>query len=373
MKFTVLQSDLAKFISYVGRIVDSKPSLPVLGNILIDAQTDKIILMATNLEITTHIKIPASVTEMGVTTVPARTFSEYILSLTDGTIELVKKGQVLSVTAGSSSAQFNTMNPDNFPQMPESKGDPEMVFNAGELKTAMELVTFSAGVDATSPVFTGVYLASCEEGVSFVSTDGYRLSRYTLKIKDKSQKLPWLIPVKALKEFLKFVAGSQSDNLVNFYLVSNSKQLLIEYKNIKMYTRLIEGEFPDYKAVIPTTHQTTVEMDFESFREVIKQVNIFARDIPGNKVLMTVNAKEKKVFFEATLAEVGSNKSTLTSNIEGNDLKIMFSAKQLSDFISNIQAEKIHFEGSTSESAGVFKIVGNDNYIHIIMPMTLGN
>ncbi|MBN1374497.1 DNA polymerase III subunit beta [Candidatus Dojkabacteria bacterium] len=372
MKFSIKTTDIAKYMANIGRLVDPKPSIPVLGNILINASKDGVMFTASNLELSMQVTLKADVSDTGVTTVPARTFSEFILSIPEDEIEVSTDGKLLHVKTKKTQAQFNTVEPEDFPEVPKPNGDAEFVISTKELAKALLYVTFAAGNDGTSPVFRGVCFDKAEKGLSLVASDGYRLSQYFVKGVDKIDSLPWIVPVKPLREIEKLIAGAEDDkDLIKFYLVGDKKQLLISYDGITIVSRLIEGEYPDYKSVIPADSHTTAEFDYETFKDALKQTNIFARDIPGNKTLLSFDSKGNKVSLEATLVEVGSNKSELTGKVSGNDLKIIFSSKSLTELFNTIKAEQILFEGEGPEAAGVFKVPEEENFLHIIMPMSM--
>lgn len=371
MKLKVQQSELAGYISSIGRIVDSKPSLPVLGNILIEANKGSLVLSATNLEMSMRAVIKADVEEEGTTTVPAKTFAEFISSLPSGDVIMSLEGQLFHVSTEDSKAQFNTMDFDNFPEMPEHSGKADMSLSAQELEKALGCVLFSASVDHSSPVFTGIYFDKAEKGLTLVSSDGYRLSQYLMKMKSVPKTLPWLVPAKTLREISKLISGAADKATVDFYLVADGKQVLMTYGDVEVYSRVIEGDYPDYNSAIPSDTKINANMEFSAFKDALHRVNIFAREEPGNKVTMTLSANEKKIYLESTLSEVGSNRTSIPAIIKGGDMTIVFNAKNLTDFSSTISGENLVFSGTSSDFAGVFKVEGNDEYLHIVMPMSL--
>lgn len=372
MKLVLNQKELSRYISFLGHIVDPKPSLPVLGNILINAQDKNISLVATNLEVTIKVMMNIKPIQTGISTVPARTFTDLVTSLPDEEINLEKNGNILTLTTNTSSSQFNTMDPENFPEIPETPKKEDLQISAGELKTALEHVVFAASVDSTTPIFCGVLFDKDEDGkLSLVASDGYRLSKFNLKIEKLPETLPWIIPVKSLKEIIKVLATMSDGQIVKFYQIGQKKQIMIEVDNIVILSRVIDGEYPNYKNVIPTSNQTQAIFSYANFKDALKQVNIFAREMPGNRVTMTFSASNKNLSLEATLSEVGSNKTSIPMEIKGNDLKIVFSSKLLSDFFNSIYTDDITFECEGNEMAGVFKIKSQPEYLHIIMPMSV--
>jgi len=141
--------------------------------------------------------------------------------------------------------------------------------------------------------------------------------------------------------------------------------------DIDLISRLIDGEFPEYKQIIPTGFKTKCNIEREAFTNSLKVVNIIARSVLGNKMILDISSKDNKITLSATQADLGKNESNFDCKVEGDDLKIAFSAKLLSDVLNHLDSESILFECSEAIKPGVFKIEGDDSFVHLVMPMML--
>jgi len=379
MKVSCNQTSLAQQLSIIGRLVSSKPGLPILANVLLETEDSKLKMTATDLEIGVHTWIGAEIKGDGKITIPARTFAEFVNSLPPEGVTLDLENQTLKVTTVNNSAQFNTLPPDDFPSVPGiDEGDILMSVPAHDLQVAINRVAFAAASDDSRPVLTGMKIEAEGTTLTLIAVDGFRLSRQILEL-DKSvkEKTDLLIPAKAMQELSRIISdtsdeGSKKKNdVVEMYVLKDKNQVAFRYKEVDLVSRLIDGQFPEYKQIIPTGYQTKVEMETDQLQNAVRIVNIFARSTIGNKAIMEFNPDDSTVKVSASLAEVGQNESNFEAKVEGESLAIGFSGKFLTDMLSSIDGDTMIFEGSNPTAPGVFKSKGDDNYLHIIMPMRI--
>jgi DNA polymerase-3 subunit beta len=294
-------------------------------------------------------------------------------------VTLDLENQILKVTTVNNSAQFNTLPPDDFPSVPGiDDGDLLMAVPAEDMQMAVDRVAFAAATDDSRPVLTGMKIEAEGTTLTLVCVDGFRLSRQTLEL-DKSvkEKTDLLVPAKAMQELSRVIGDASDDgekkkkDMVEVYMLKDKNQVAFRYKEVDLVSRLIDGQFPEYKQIIPTGYQTKVEMETDQLQNAVRIVNIFARSTIGNKAIMEFNPEDKEVKVSASLAEVGENESSFEAKVEGEDLAIGFSGKFLTDMLSSIDGDTMIFEGSNPTAPGVFKSKGDDNYLHIIMPMRI--
>lgn len=380
MKISCNQASLAKQLAIVGRLVSGKPGLPILANVLLETEDSKLKLTATDLELGVHTWIGAEVKAEGKITIPARTFSEFVNSLPTGSMEVELEKQVMKVTATNNAAQFNTLPPDDFPAVPTVKdGTLIMSLEPDAIQSAINRVALAAASDDSRPVLTGIKVEAEGTGLTLVAVDGFRLARQYMEMeKTVKEKVDLLIPAKSFQELARVIndlsdgSDKKKKDMVEVYLLKNKNQVIFRYKEVDLISRLIDGQFPEYKQIIPTGYQTKVEMNVAELQNAVRIVNIFARNVIGNKAVMEFLPKDKQVKVSADLVEVGGNESIFEAEGEGDNLKIGFSAKFLTDMVSCVSGDKMIFEGSNPTAPGVFKSKGEDGYIHIIMPMRIG-
>jgi DNA polymerase-3 subunit beta len=379
MKVSCNQSSLAKQLGIIGRLVNSRPGLPILANVLLETEDSKLKLTATDLEMGVHTWIGAEVKEDGVITIPAKTFSEFVNTLPSEKVDLILDKQVLKVDTKNNSAQFNTLPSDDFPKVP-TVADGKLLFSVDPavISDAINKVSVASASDDSRPVLTGIKLEVEGKKLSMVSVDGFRLSRKFIDLdKESKEDLDLLIPSRSMQELSRIISdlyeegdGKKKD-FVEVYLLKNKNQIVFRYKEVDLTSRLIDGQFPEYKQIIPTGYQTKVEMDSEEFRNSIRIVNIFARNVIGNKAIIEIDPEKNNVTVGAALVEVGENKSSFGGKIEGDKVKIGFSAKFLSDMLSTIDGDSMVMECSNSTAPGVFRSKDDESYLHIIMPMRI--
>jgi DNA polymerase-3 subunit beta len=379
MKVSCNQESLAKQLAIVGRLVSSKPGLPILANVLLETEDSKLKMTATDLETGVHTWIGADVKEEGQITIPARTFSEFINSLPADKVDIGLEKQNVNVNTTNNSAQFNTLPSDDFPDVPRAeKGKLIMEIDPRELEDAVNKVAFAAATDDSRPVLTGIKIEAEKNDLTMVAVDGFRLSRKLIELeKSVEDKIDLLVPAKAMQELARVIADlsneeeKESSEQVEVYMLEGKNQVIFRFGEVDLVSRLIDGKFPEYKQIIPTGYQTTTKMDRAAFQNAVRIVNIFARNVIGNKAIVDFNGEENEVTVSASLAEIGENESSFEVDVEGEGLSIGFSSKFLTDMISSIDGDVIIFEGSNPTAPGVFKSAEDESFLHIIMPMRL--
>jgi len=375
MQFSCNQDTFSKYLNIVSRVVNSKPGLPILNNVLFETSKGKLHLKATDLEIGINTWIGADVKTEGKLTVPAKQLSEFINSIPSEKVDVTLDKQTLHVSTVNNSAEFNTIPADDFPNVVTVEGQkPTLKLDRESVIDAVKRVAFSAAGDDVKPVLTGVRVEIEGERVSLVTADGLRLSKQNLKTKEvSSNSVNLQIPVKAFEE-LAFVLGELDDDekkQVEVYIIEDRNQVVFRYSDIDIVSRLIDGQYPEYKQIIPTGFTTRAVVSREDFTNSLKVTNIIARSVLGNKIILDINPTENSITMSATQSDVGSNRSVFTGKIEGAAIKIAFSARFLSDMLNNIGGNTLIFECSEPVKPGVFKVEDDEDYVHLIMPMML--
>jgi DNA polymerase III subunit beta len=377
MKFSCNQDTFAKYLNILSRVVNAKPGLPILNNVLFDVSKNKVAMTATDLEISLNCWIGAEVSQDGKTTIPAKQLSEFVNSIPSEQIDVSLDESIVNIETKNNVAKFNTISPEDYPVVPTVKSSekPILRLKKEDLLLAVHRVVFSAAHDDIKPVLTGVLIEISKENISFVATDGLRLSRQVLDLSSGlDEDLKLLVPVKALEELAKIVMDfteDDDDEYVEIFYIKEKNQVLFRYNDIDLISRIIDGQFPEYRQIIPTGFQTSFEFKRAEFANSLKVVNIIARNISGNKIEVDIQCKKGKVGLSAVQAEIGTNKSEFEIACGGEDLKIGFSGKFLSDILNNVGEEELVFEANTDVNPGVFKIKGDENFLHLVMPMRL--
>jgi DNA polymerase III subunit beta len=374
MQFSCNQDTFSKYINIVSRIVNNKPGLPILNNVAFETVKGKLLMKATDLELSISTWIGSDVKAEGKVTAPAKQLAEFVNSIPEEKIDMVLVKQNFNISTSNNNASFNTMPYDDFPAIPTVKDKESMLIriNKGDLITAINRVAFAAATDDIKPVLTAIKMEIEGGMVSFVATDGLRLSRQIIKIEKNEKEKSLLIPVRAFEELAYVISSIDSDDeWVSIYLIEERNQILFRFGDVELTSRLIDGEFPEYKQIIPTGFKTQCLLNRDDFINSLKIINIIARSVLGNKMILDISKKESGISLSATQSELGKNQSKFNCDVNGDELKIAFSAKFLSDILNHIDSGDIIFECSEPVRPGVFKIKGDESFVHLVMPMML--
>jgi len=371
MKIEVLQENLSYGVGAVSRMVTGKAQLVVLNNILLTNDKGKLKLSGTNLETGMNLWLGGKIEGKGKITVPAKVFLELVNSLPKETVELTMEGDKLKVKCGKYKAVVNGIGADEFPEVPSLKGGKkknvaELVMKKKVLEDVVEQVALAAGTDEARPVFTGVKMEIKKASLRMAATDGYRLSVKKIKgLKGQGKEREMVVPARALVELTKS-AGQAKGEEVMMAAVEEEKQLIMALDDLEVVTRLLEGDFPDFDKIIPTVKGTTIELETEELQQAVRVASIFARD-SANIVRFKIN--NKGLSISANAPQVGENEVGLSGTVRGEEAEIAFNSRYLMEMLANVKAEKMNLEITGPLNPGVFKISGDDSWLHIIMPV----
>ena len=377
MKVTVLQENLARGLSVVSRAVSSRSTLPVLSNILIATDEGRLRLSATNLELGITCWIPARIDENGSTTVPSRTFSDLVNTLPGDQVELKLdlKTQSLHVKGGSSNNDIKCIDAQEFPPMPTPEMKDAVQLNVADFKEMIQQVVFAASTDEARPVLMGVLMNVEKDKVTMAAADGFRLSvrkgQLAHAVKDT---LNIIIPSRALNELAR--VAHDPEEPISMAVPKQRGQVIFRVKDVEIVSQLIEGTFPDYHQIIPRNYKSRTLVSTAALLKACKQAEIFARE--GSNVarldIKQANGEMQpsEVEISATSEETGKNETIVEATVDGGGVLIAFNVKFLREALEVIKTPNVALETTAPNAPGVVKPVGDDNFLHVIMPMHLG-
>jgi DNA polymerase III subunit beta len=366
MKLNVTQENLAKAVGTVGRIVSSRSSLPVLSNILVSTDTNRLRLSATNLEIGVTYWIGCKVEQEGSVTAPARLFGEFVQNLPPGNLEIVANETNITITTPHYNSQINGISAEEFPLIPEVKSDPVVTLPAAIFRQALSEVVIAASADENRPVLAGVYMYIKEGNLILVTTDSYRLAERAVVLpKDHKGELSVVVPARTMQELVRILADN--DGEVKMYLADN--QVMFQLDTIELVSRLIEGQFPNYRQIIPEEEKTVATLPTAELSRITKMANLFARENAGS-IRIEVQA-EGEIRIMSSASQVGENTSSAECEVAGDDGEISLNARYLSDALAVIKTKQVSFAMSGKLNPCVLRPEGDgaDDYLHIIMPL----
>lgn len=364
MELTVTQENFARALSAVGRVASTKTQLPILSNILLRTDGNRLLIAATNLEIATTQYIGAKIAKPGAITVPARLISEFVSSLPKESIELKIVGENVHLTSGKYHSIINGVIADDFPELPTINEENSVTYsiNTEEFKQAVSQTVITASSDSTRPVLTGVYWHSHNGWVYLAATDGYRLSERRLV--ETTSEIAAIIPTQTLQEVLRTIV----DDSDTIDILFDESQVRFRINEAEIISRLVDGNFPDYRQLIPAKSDITAVMNKAEFTRVTKISGLFARE-SGGSITLTVDGDVNTVSLHSIASELGENTSELDADVSGNG-QVTLNSRYLTEALSVVDADTISFSFSGKLSPIIIKSTKKDtNYYHVIMPL----
>ena len=377
MKVSVLQENLARGLSVVSRAVSPRSTLPVLANVLVATDEGRLRLSATNLELGITCWIGAKIEEEGSTTVPARTFTDMVATLPNDRVNMLLnvRTQTLNVRCGASNTDIKGIDAQEFPPIPVPDMSNGIQFNVADLKEMIQQVVFAASTDEARPVLTGVQLMVTGNKVTLSAADGFRLSVRRAELSNPvSRPINAIIPARALSELARI--SGDGDQTLTMVLPPGRGQVIFNLKDAELTSQLIEGTFPDLEQVIPRACRTRTVLSTSAFLKACKQAEIFAREgshiariniVPGSEL------QPGKVEISGQSEETGFNQTEVDASIEGPALLVAFNVRFLREVLDVIKTPNTALETTVDTSPGILRPVGEDNFLHVIMPMHLGS
>lgn len=364
MELNVTQENLARALTIVGRVASSRTGLPILGNILFRTEGNRLLIAATNLEIAATYYVGAKVTKQGAITLPARLVTEFVSNLPKDTVKLKVRGSRMEIVSGSYSSVVNGTEADEFPELPaiEESESVHYQISVPDFKHAINQTLVACSSDTTRPVLTGIYWHSIDGSLYLAATDGYRLAERRL-MKTKSE-IAAIVPASSLQEALRMLSDSTDEVEVVF----DNTQVRFRAGEAEVTSRLIDGNYPDYRQLIPTSADTVVALATDEFTRVVKIASLFARE-SGGGITLSADKDKKELSIHSIASELGENTSTATADVSTNG-QITLNSRYVSEALGVIDGGHIEFRFSGKLAPSVLTTAEKDpDYLHIIMPL----
>jgi DNA polymerase-3 subunit beta len=343
MKLQVTQENLNKALSNVARIANSRTTLPILSNVLLKTVNNRLSIAATNLDIA------------------ARLMQDFVGSLPSGTINLELEDHKLHVSAGQYQSTINGVSAEDFPVMPAITGGVHWSLPALELKKGLQQVVLAASNDETRPLLTGVYFHTVKDQLYLAATDSYRLAEKSLGKLDKPANL--LVPASAMHDLLRVIG----DNEATIEIVNDEQQVLLKVNDVELVTRLIEGNYPDYKRLIPAEFAVTAQLKRSELTNITKVSSLFARESAGS-VTIKVDEAKQSVSIHSIASQLGENTAQAEAKVQGSG-EITLNSRYLLDALGVISGDEVEFCFNGKLEACILRGTKDKSYTHIIMPL----
>ena len=374
MLISVLQENLSKGMSTVTKAVESRPPLPVLSNVLLEAEGSRLKLAATNLQMSITMWIGAKVDEAGAITLPAKTFADLVNNLSPERVDLRLDAQThtVQVHCGATNSNVKGIDADEFPPITHSE-ESDITIDAKMLQGMINQTAFAAAKEDNRPILTGVYTEIEGDTITMAAADGYRLAVRTGQIDGNvPDKVTMVIPARTLAEVARIV--DEGEDEIGMSLPDQRDIVTFHLKNVDISSQLIDGRFPDFSAIIPKGYVTSSVMYTQDLLKACRRAQIFARDNANSGRLYIKpprgSGEPGEVQIIGKSAERGDLDGMLDASVEGEVLDISFNIEYLIDVLRVIEEERVVFQSNGAENPGVVKPENRDDFIHVIMPMS---
>ena len=372
MRLSCEQEDLHRGLSAVARAIPARTTLPITQHVLFEALEDSILLSATDAEtIAITYSIPASVDEPGSITMPSRLLSDFVATLPHEPIKmtLAERSRQVSLSCARNTASIGGLDPDDFPPIPPVDDAASVEVDAARLRKAVNQTVFSAATDDSRPVLTGVHFAIGGNEVRLAAADGFRLSVHTMALDEEADERAVIVPARALGELGRLLSDVEGSVTLTFN--SAGTQVQFDLGHAKLVAQLIQGTFPNYDQLIPKETGTRTEVSVSELTRETRIASIFARDGSGIVRLIGTPAENGpgRLQINARAEEVGDNEGEIDAIVDGDEAKIAFNSRYLMDVLGVIDSDRAIIETSSPSSPGVLRPVGDDAFVHVVMPM----
>lgn len=369
MKFSCLQENISQGLNICSHLVGTnRVSLPILNNILLTTQKGYLKLSVTNLEIAIETKIRAKIEKEGQITIPSQILNNYIELLPNEVLDFELIKNELVIKSKKQTARIKGFSAEEFPIIPQIEVREKCFIESDILKEVLEKTIFAISPSEVRIELSGALFSFNNPNLnqlSVVGTDSYRLTEKQTNLKKVSFKdnKRVIIPVKTLQELLRIIKNKDE---IEICLSEN--QVLFIYQNTELISRIISGEYPDYKQTIPEVIKTSAIIKKDEFLRIIKAASFFTKT-GINDVNLKFTTKENKVTISSLNNQVGENKAIISADIKGENNEITFNYRYLIDGLSNLTGEEIKIELVNDDTPTLIRPVSNKSYLYLIMPI----
>ncbi len=361
MKLQVTQENLSRALATVGRIASGRNTLPILSNVLLTTVDNRLRIAATNLEVAMTETIGAKVSSEGSITIPARLLTDLVNNIPHGVITLELSENKLLIVTDQYDSVINGMSAEEYPVMPALKDGKSLTIPAGILKKSLQQVVGAASSDDARPVLTGVYMHTHEGFLYIVATDSYRLAEKLVQKTSESVNL--LIPAASLQDVLRVLQDDSTDVVMTY----DDQQVRFMAGDVELVTRLIDGNYPDYRKLIPATFQTTALVKKADFANITKVSSLFARESAGS-VTIKLDEAAKALSIRSVASQLGENTARAEAQIEGSG-DVTLNSRYLLDALNVLSGDSVNLCINGKLDAVVLRDPEHKDYTHVVMPV----
>ncbi|GAB6179178.1 DNA polymerase III subunit beta [Desulfotomaculum defluvii] len=362
MKIICTRQNLIQGVTTAQRAVSTKNPMPILSGILLVAKDNRLELQATDLEMGIQCFVPCTTQEEGSIVLPAKYLSEIVRRLPDSPIQIERNQDTnVIIRYGQSEITINGFDAEEYPIFPKLQSNNSLTISEEKLKEYLRQILFATSPDENRPVFTGVLMEILEGNLRLVATDTHRLAMRQIESPSVKDDINIIIPGKTLNELTRVIGAA--DRQVTISIGEN--QITFGMEDTTLISRLIEGQFPNYRQVIPQGYKTRVRVKTKDLIEAAERASLLAR--VGTQIIR-LNIEEEKLVITAN-TEVGRIHEEVPVYLQGDTIQIAFNAVYLTDALRAISCDNIYFDMSGPLSPGILRPVESDDYISLVLPV----
>ncbi|NTU98599.1 DNA polymerase III subunit beta [Candidatus Falkowbacteria bacterium] len=372
MKFSCLQENLKHGLFVVSHLTGKNQNLPILGNVLIEVSQGEIKLVSTNLEIGVSCFVRGKVEIEGSFTVDAKILSDYINLLPNQKVDVEMVNNSLVINCGSYNTKIKGQSSEDYPLIPTVEKSNFCKISIPELKKAFNQVVFAVSTNETRAELTGVFFNFINnKELVIVATDSYRLAeRKITLIESNIESSSLIVPAKTVQEVVRIMAGTKDDvgeiGEVEIYVFEN--QILFTHGSTEVISRLIEGQYPDYRQIIPNNHKTVAITDISQMVRAVKSSALFAKT-GINDINLDFPKNNGKIVVSSASGQTGENIVEIIADVEGEDNFVVVNYRYLLDGLGNIGGEKVKICLVDGNTPCLVKSTESDDYLYVVMPI----
>lgn len=366
MEITCLRENLKEVLDHAERMISRNTTLPILNHFLLSTNKGQLKVSATDLEIGFSACVQGKITNNGSLAIPAKLLTQFVNNLPNKKIDLEVKNSSLYLNCESARAVILGLNPDDFPIIPKIKNTQAIVINSGVLKEAFGDVINTCAASDARPEIAGVYIKIYSDYIKIIATDSFRLAEKTIfknEIKKHQGELNIIIPVRTVSEVLRIIGDKNQD--VSIFIDPN--QILFDFGDSRLISRLIDGQYPDYEAVVPKDYETRISVSRGILEEAIRLASCFTGRL--SDVIFKTNCKNNELEIFSNNADLGEHQTKLKVDIKGKDVQVVFNWRYILDGLKNIKNGEVSIEFNGGERPAVIRPLGKSDYFYIVMPI----
>jgi len=363
MKFICNQQDLSGAINTVSKAVSSKTTLPILTGIYFETIDNQLKVIGNDLTLSIETYIDAKIEEKGSIVIPSRLFTELIKKLPNEMIEIsVNDTHIAEIKCLDSSYKIVGLPGDEYPELPNITDENAMFIDKELFSNMIRQTSFSISQDESRPVLTGALLEIEDEKFNMVAIDGFRMAIKNAIVKTDLKKKA-VVPGRTLNEINKILSQVEGKGDLKIYFEEN--QVLFALGHIKVYSRLLAGEFINYRQILPNDFKSLVKINAHDFLNAIDRSFLMARENKNVAIKLEINDKNLEI---TSNSEMGSSIEKVNIKLEGPNIEIGFNPKYLIDALKIIDSEEIYLELNNNVSPCIIKSADNENYTYLVLP-----